>query len=216
MHRTRIITGFLLGISLIGVAATYYPGGMQRFYGTDNLTNLVTGAVYFQTASNTFWVGGVTSNPVKVGDAAWSNNVTASVTNGLLPAAATNGFVYGSVTNGLATTNYVHAQSFVTASVTNGLATTNYVMAAARNVQWNIISSANLVITNEYLIFTSGICTVTLPSVTSTGRVVGIIKRDNTNTLTIVGQVENDTNGASFISRWSSDFIADGTNWWIK
>jgi hypothetical protein len=63
---------------VIGLAATYAPEGMVRFYGTDNLTNLVTGAVYFQTDSNTFWVGGVSSNPVKVGDVAWSNLVSAT------------------------------------------------------------------------------------------------------------------------------------------
>jgi hypothetical protein len=89
---------------VIGLAATYAPEGMVRFYGTDNLTNLVTGAAYMQTDSNTFWVGGVSSNPVKVGDAAWSNNVTASVTNGL----ATTGFVNNAVAP-LADTNYVNS-----------------------------------------------------------------------------------------------------------
>jgi hypothetical protein len=66
MHSTRRIT-LLLTLAVLAIAATYYPGGLGRFYGTDNLTNLVTGAVYFQTDSNTFWVGGVSSNPVKVG-----------------------------------------------------------------------------------------------------------------------------------------------------
>jgi hypothetical protein len=84
---------------VIGLAATYAPEGMVRFHGTDNLTNLVTGAVYFQTDSNTFWVGGVTSNPVKVGDAAWSNNVTASVTNGLATTNYVNGLTGGLTTN---------------------------------------------------------------------------------------------------------------------
>jgi hypothetical protein len=108
MQSTRRIT-LLLTLAVLAIAATYYPGGLGRFYGTDNLTNLVTGAVYFQTDSNTFWVGGVSSNPVKVGDAAWSNNVTASVTNGLVSGLTTNlGFLDLStnactlhVTNGL-------------------------------------------------------------------------------------------------------------------
>jgi hypothetical protein len=66
MRRTRLIIP-LLTLAVMGVAATYYPGGLGRFYGDTTLTNLVTGAVYFNTASNTFWVGGSTSNPVKVG-----------------------------------------------------------------------------------------------------------------------------------------------------
>jgi hypothetical protein len=46
---------------------------MRRFWGTTDLTNLWPGAVYFNTASNTFWVGNVSSNPVLVGNAAWTN-----------------------------------------------------------------------------------------------------------------------------------------------
>ena len=103
MHHPRLITALLTLAVVIGLAATYAPEGMVRFYGTDNLTNLVTGAVYFQTDSNTLWVGG-SSNPVKVGDAAWSNNVTASVTNGL----ATTGFVNAAVAP-LADTNFVNS-----------------------------------------------------------------------------------------------------------
>ena len=102
MYRARLITGFLLGISLIGVAATYYPDGMLRFYGDSTLTNLTTGAVYFNTASNTLWMGSTSSVPVLVGSAAWSNNVTASVTNGL----PTTNFVNAAVAP-LATTNQV-------------------------------------------------------------------------------------------------------------
>jgi hypothetical protein len=102
MQSTRRIT-LLLTLAVLAIAATYYPGGLGRFYGTDNLTNLVTGAVYFQTDSNTFWAGGSTSNPVKVGDAAWSNSVTASVTNGL----ATTTFVNNAVAP-LADTNFVN------------------------------------------------------------------------------------------------------------
>jgi hypothetical protein len=66
---------------VIGLAATYAPEGMVRFYGTDNLTNLVTGAAYMQTDSNTFWVGGVSSNPVKVGTigVASTNDINAAV-----------------------------------------------------------------------------------------------------------------------------------------
>ena len=67
MHTPRLLIGLFLGLSAFGLAATFYPGGLGRFYGDSTLTNLVTGAVYFNTASNTFWVGGSTSNPVKVG-----------------------------------------------------------------------------------------------------------------------------------------------------
>jgi hypothetical protein len=68
---------------VLGLAATYYPDGMLRFYGTDNLTNLVSGQCYVNTASNTLWVGGVTSNPVKVGTigVASTNDINAAVAN---------------------------------------------------------------------------------------------------------------------------------------
>jgi hypothetical protein len=68
---------------VIGLAATYAPEGMVRFYGSDNLTNLVTGAAYMQTDSNTFWVGGVSSNPVKVGTigVATTNDINTAVAN---------------------------------------------------------------------------------------------------------------------------------------
>jgi hypothetical protein len=78
MHRTRFIAGFLFAIALVAVAATYHPGGMLRFYGDTTLTNLLPGAVYYNTSNSTLWVGGVSSNPVKVGDAAWTNLVSAS------------------------------------------------------------------------------------------------------------------------------------------
>jgi hypothetical protein len=63
---------------VLTLAATYAPEGMLRFYGDTTLTNLQTGAVYFNTSNSTFWAGGSTSNPVKVGDAAWSNLVSAT------------------------------------------------------------------------------------------------------------------------------------------
>jgi hypothetical protein len=73
----------LAGIVLIGVAATYSPGGLGRFYGDTTLTNLTTGAIYFNTASNTLWMGGSTSNPVLVGKAgvASTNDINAAVAN---------------------------------------------------------------------------------------------------------------------------------------
>jgi len=103
MQPTRILTVLLTLAVVLGLAATYAPEGMVRFYGDTTLTNLQPGAVYFNTSNSTFWAGGSTSNPVKVGDAAWSNNVTASVTNGL----ATTGFVNSAVAP-LADTNYVN------------------------------------------------------------------------------------------------------------
>jgi hypothetical protein len=73
---------------VLGLAATYAPEGMVRFYGTDNLTNLVTGAAYMQTDSNTFWVGGVSSNPVKVGTAGVAS--TNDINTAVAPLATTN------------------------------------------------------------------------------------------------------------------------------
>ena len=78
MHHPRLITALLTLTVVIGLAATYAPEGMIRFYGDTTLTNLTTGAVYFNTSNSTFWAGGSTSNPVKVGDAAWSNLVSAT------------------------------------------------------------------------------------------------------------------------------------------
>jgi len=99
MHRTRLIIGLILGLSAFGLAATVYDGGLGRFYGDTVLTNLHTGAVYFNTSNSTFWVGGSTSNPVKVGDAAWSNSVTASITNDLVTGLTTNLSLLDSATN---------------------------------------------------------------------------------------------------------------------
>ena len=99
MHSTRRIT-LLLTLAVLAMAATYYPGGLGRFYGTDNLTNLVTGAVYFQTDSNTFWVGGVSSNPVKVGTigVATTNDINTAV-GSLASTTFVNNAVSGLTTN---------------------------------------------------------------------------------------------------------------------
>ena len=67
MQHSRIIAGFLLGLSLIGVAATYAPDGLARFYGDTTLTNLWSGSVYFNTSNETFYVGNMSSNPVAIG-----------------------------------------------------------------------------------------------------------------------------------------------------
>jgi hypothetical protein len=104
MHHPRLLTVLFTLAVVIGLAATYAPEGMVRFFGDTTLTNLVSGQVYFNTSNSTLWAGGSTSNPVKVGDAAWSNNVTASVTNGL----ATTGFVNNAVAP-LADTNFVNS-----------------------------------------------------------------------------------------------------------
>jgi hypothetical protein len=68
---------------VIGLAATYAPEGMIRFYGDTTLTNLTTGAVYFNTSNSTFWAGGSTSNPVQVGTAgvASTNDINTAVAN---------------------------------------------------------------------------------------------------------------------------------------
>ena len=100
-------------------------------------------------------------------------------------------------------------------TATNHLATVGQVASTFITVPSTVISSAILTVTNNYLIFTSGICTVALPAVSS-GRTVSIIKRDATNTLTITGTIESDTNGASITDRWSGDFVSDGVEWWIR
>jgi hypothetical protein len=70
-----------LALAVLCIAAG--SGGLRHFYGS-SLTTLNTGHVFVSTNNPvSFWVGGSTSNPVMVGSAAWSNNVTASVTNGL-------------------------------------------------------------------------------------------------------------------------------------
>jgi hypothetical protein len=80
MQPTRqLIGGIILGVAIVAaIAGTTYDGGLGRFYGDTVLTNLLPGAVYYNTSNSTFWVGGVSSNPVKVGDAAWSNLVSAT------------------------------------------------------------------------------------------------------------------------------------------
>jgi len=65
MRQTRLI--ILFGIVLLGAAATYYPGGLGRYYGDDVLTTLLPGAVYFNTSNETYYAGGASSNPVPVG-----------------------------------------------------------------------------------------------------------------------------------------------------
>ena len=99
MHRTRLLIGLFLGLSAFGLAATFYPGGLGRFYGDSTLTNLVTGAVYFNTASNTFWVGGSTSNPVKVGVEGVAT--TGDIASATGPLVATNDSRLVTLTGGL-------------------------------------------------------------------------------------------------------------------
>jgi hypothetical protein len=91
----------LLGLTIIGLAATYYQDGLARFYGDTTLTNLITGGVYYNTSNSTFWVGGISSNPVKVGDASWTNLISATgvTTNiGFLNLATNDSTLY--ITNG--------------------------------------------------------------------------------------------------------------------
>jgi hypothetical protein len=88
MHSTSVIRGFLIGSlvaigSLLSLAVVNYSGGMQNLWGTSNITNAAPGQVYFNTDSNTLWVGGVSSNPVKVGTAgvASTNDINTAVAN---------------------------------------------------------------------------------------------------------------------------------------
>jgi len=92
------------------VLVTLLLAGIVRAEGLRNIvgiyTNgqtLATGRVAVGTNDSTFYVGNATSNAVKVGDAAWSNNVTASITNGL----ATTNFVNTAVAGRVAT-NSIH------------------------------------------------------------------------------------------------------------
>ena len=86
MLNKSVIKGFLIGSlvaigSLLSLAVVNYPGGMQNLWGTSNITSAAPGQVYFNTDSNTFWVGGVSSNPVKVGTigVATTNDINAAV-----------------------------------------------------------------------------------------------------------------------------------------
>ena len=90
MQLNRII---IVWLALCGLVCA--EGLRNRFGIYTNGQTLATGRVAVSTNDNTFWVGNATSNAVKVGDVAWSNNVSASVTNGL---ASTN-FVNSAVAN---------------------------------------------------------------------------------------------------------------------
>lgn len=84
MRRTGSLIGLLLGAAaMLTLGARYYDRGMVAYWGDSTLTNLWPGQVYFNTSNTTLYVGNSSSNPVVVGSAAWSNNVTGSVTNGL-------------------------------------------------------------------------------------------------------------------------------------
>jgi hypothetical protein len=73
---------------VIGLAATYAPEGMVRFYGDTTLTNLVSGQLYFNTSNSTLWAGGSTSNPVQVGTIGVAS--TNDINTAVAPLAVTN------------------------------------------------------------------------------------------------------------------------------
>ena len=87
------------------VLVTLLLAGIVRAEGLRNIVgiytngqSLATGRVAVGTNDSTFYVGNATSNAVKVGDAAWSNSVTASITNSLV---ATNDARALSLTGGI-------------------------------------------------------------------------------------------------------------------
>jgi hypothetical protein len=102
MRRTRLLTiGIITGIgAVLALGATYYPGGMARFYGDTVLTILQPGAVYYNTASNWWQVGSMASNPVVVGKSGVAT--TNDINTAIAPLATTN-FVNASVAGYLPT-----------------------------------------------------------------------------------------------------------------
>ena len=107
------------------VLVTLLLAGIVRAEGLRNIVgiytngqSLATGRVAVGTNDSTFYVGNATSNAVKVGDAAWSNNVTASVTNGL---ASTN-YVDAAVSGVTSNIGFLDlSTNAATLYVTNGL-----------------------------------------------------------------------------------------------
>jgi len=73
MQLNRII---IVWMALCGIV--YAEGLRNRFGIYTNGQTLATGRVAVSTNDNTFYVGNATSNAVKVGDAAWSNLVSAT------------------------------------------------------------------------------------------------------------------------------------------
>jgi hypothetical protein len=113
MQLTRTI---IVWLALCGIVCA--EGLRNRFGIYTNGQTLATGRVAVGTNDNTFYVGNSTSNAVKVGDAAWSNSVTASVTNGL----ATTGFVNSAVSGLTTNLGFLDlSTNACTLYVTNGL-----------------------------------------------------------------------------------------------
>jgi hypothetical protein len=73
MQLNRIL---IVWLALCGIVCA--EGLRNRFGIYTNGQTLATGRVAVSTNDNTFWVGNATSNAVKVGDAAWTNLVSAT------------------------------------------------------------------------------------------------------------------------------------------
>jgi hypothetical protein len=73
MQLNRII---IVWLALCGIVCA--EGLRNRFGIYTNGQTLATGRVAVSTNDNTFWVGNVNSQAVKVGDVAWSNLVSAT------------------------------------------------------------------------------------------------------------------------------------------
>jgi len=133
MHHPRLLTVLFTLAVVIGLAATYAPEGMVRFYGDTSLTNfLAPGQVYFNTSNSTLWAGGSTSNPVQVGTigVASTNDINTAV-------------------GSLASTTFVN-------SAVAPLADTNYVNNAVSGLTTNL-GFLNLSTNAGTLIFTNGL-----------------------------------------------------------
>ena len=101
MRRTRqLIIGIILGVTSIAIAATYFDRPMIAYWGDVPRTTLWPGQTYFNDSDSTLWVGGSTSNPVKVGDASWTNVTTGVTTQLTLLDASTNAITL-TFTNGV-------------------------------------------------------------------------------------------------------------------
>jgi len=146
MQLNRIL---IVWLALCGIVCAE---GLRNIVGIyTNGQTLATGRVAVSTNDNTFWVGNATSNAVKVGDVAWSNNVSASVTNGL----PDTNFVNNAVAGRVATNDAAYLAAASTGYVDNAVAgylPTNTVFGGTTN-----LSVLDIATNSMTLYFTNGL-----------------------------------------------------------